>query len=165
MTVLGEDLWELSLADIAADRDMSVEKVRAALETGPKSAETMLETGLMDKLGWPEDALQSADDKVANDVTLISIMSYDAPPIKPGSPIIALVGGEGGIVTGSGGSSSPFDSGTSFGSDRIAGAIISAANDERVKAIVFRVDSGGGSPIASLLSFQWVLLQPPGDIM
>lgn len=149
MTQLGEDIWELSLADIAADRDMKIQKVRKALEIGPKSAETMLATGLMDKLGWPEDALESLDQKIEGETTLVSILNYDAPTSKPGAPIIALVGGQGGIVTGSGGSSSPFESGTSFGSDRIASAIISAADDERVKAIVFRVDSGGGSPIAS----------------
>lgn len=149
MTVLGEDIWELSLADIAADRDMTIDKVRSALESGPKSAESMLENGLMDKLGWPEDALSSVDEQIAGDTTLVSILNYNAPTAKPGAPIIALVGGEGGIVTGSGGSSSPLESGTSFGSDRIASAIISAADDERVKAVVFRVDSGGGSPIAS----------------
>ena len=149
MTKLGEDIWELSIADIAADRDMSIDDVRTALEAGPKSAETMLKTGLMDKLGWPEDALNSLEEKIAGETSLVSILNYDGPTSEPGAPIIALVGGQGGIVTGSGGSTSPFESGTSFGSDRIAGAIISAADDERVKAIVFRIDSGGGSPIAS----------------
>ena len=143
MTVLGEDIWELSLEDIAADRKMTVEEVRAALEEGPKSADKMLENGLMDKLGWPEDALASLQDSLSEDTTLMSVLSYSAPSVPNDAPIIALVGGEGGIVTGGGGN------GTSFGSDRIASAIIQAADDERVKSIVFRVNSGGGSPTAS----------------
>ena len=143
MTTLGEDIWALSLEDIAADRDMTVEEVRAALEEGPKSADTMLENGLMDKLGWPEDAFKSLDDSIANETTRVSILNYTVPEVSKNAPIVALVGGEGGIVTGNG------SSGTSFGSDRIAGAILQAANNEDVKAIVFRVNSGGGSPTAS----------------
>ena len=143
MTTLGEDIWALSLEDIAADRDMTVEEVRAALEEGPKSADKMLENGLMDKLGWPEDAFKSLDDSIANETTRVSILSYTAPEVSKNAPIVALVGGEGGIVTGNG------SSGTSFGSDRIARAILQAANNEDVKAIVFRVNSGGGSPTAS----------------
>ena len=143
MTDLGEDIWELSLEDIAADRKMTVEEVRAALEEGPKSADKMLENGLMDKLGWPEDALESLDNSISDETTLISILGYSPPSAPKDAPIVALVGGEGGIVTGGGGG------GTTFGSDRVAGAIIQAADDERVKAIVFRVNSGGGSPTAS----------------
>lgn len=149
MTVLGEDIWTISLEDIAADRDMSVDEVRSALEEGPKSADKMLENGLMDKLGWPEDALKSLDDTIAEETSLVSILGYTPPEPSKKAPVIALVGGEGAIVTGNGGSSSPFESGTSFGSDRIARAILTAADDENVKAIVFRVNSGGGSPTAS----------------
>ena len=143
MTMLGEDIWELSLEDIAADRNMTVEEVRTALEEGPKSADKMLENGLMDKLGWPEDALESLDDSIPDETTMISVLGYSPPRAPKDAPVIALIGGEGGIVTGGG------SNGTSFGSDRIAGAIIQAADDERVKAIVFRVNSGGGSPTAS----------------
>lgn len=149
MTVLGEDIWNVSLADIAADRNMTVEEVRAALEEGPKSAETMLENGLMDKLGWPEDAFKSLDDSISGETKIVSVLNYQPPGAEEGAPIVAYVGGEGGIVTGSGGSSSPLESGTTFGSDRIASAILEAADNEDVKAIVFRINSGGGSPIAS----------------
>jgi len=149
MTVLGEDIWNISLEDLAADRDMSVEEVRIAVEAGPKSADKMLENGLMDKLGLPEDALNSLKEAVGEDATNMSVLSYAPPELAKDAPIIALVGGEGAIVTGNGGSTSPFESGTSFGSDRIASAILRAADNEDVKAIVFRVNSGGGSPVAS----------------
>ena len=63
--------------------------------------------------------------------------------------MIAMVGGEGAVVTGGGGSESPFAEPQAFASDAIARAILDAADDEDVKAIVFRVDSPGGSPTAS----------------
>ena len=143
MTVLGEDIWELSLQDIAADRKMSVDEVRTALQEGPKSADKMLENGLMDKLGFPEDALSSLDESIPEETTIVSVMSYSPPQIAKDAPVIAFVGGEGTITNGSG------SNGTSFGSDRISRALIQAADDERVKAIVFRMNTGGGSATAS----------------
>ena len=143
MTLLGEDIWNLSLEDIAADRKLTVDEVRTALEEGPKSADKMLENGLMDKLGFPEDALKSIDSTVPDETTLVSILNYAAPGPDQDAPIIALIGGEGTILTGNGGGN------TSFGADRVSGAIIQAANDEQVKAIVFRMNTGGGSATAS----------------
>lgn len=143
MTVLGEDIWELSLQDIAADRKMTVEEVRSALQEGPKSADKMLENGLMDKLGFPEDALTSLDESIPEETTIVSVMGYSPPQIAKDAPVIAFVGGEGTITNGSG------SNGTSFGSDRISRALIQAADDERVKAIVFRMNTGGGSATAS----------------
>ena len=64
------------------------------------------------------------------------------------APAIAIVGGEGPIVTG-GGSGDFFSSSAEFASDTIAAALLEAGRNERVKAIVFRVDSPGGSPTAS----------------
>jgi len=147
MTALGESIWTVSLEDIAEDRKMPIETVRALLEGDPASAEAMVEAGLLNELGWPEDAKKAAEDKVGEDANFLSVSAYQPPTAKAGAPIIAVVGGEGAIITGSG-ASGPFSS-PAFGSDRVAQAILDAADNERVNAIVFRVDSPGGSPTAS----------------
>ncbi|MEO0882023.1 MAG: signal peptide peptidase SppA [Pseudomonadota bacterium] len=147
MTALAQSVWSSSLNDIAADRDMSEARLRSLLENGPVSAEQAVDTGLMDELGWPEDAQSAAKSKNGNG-NLLSIAKYQPPSVSTRAQQIAVVGGEGPIVTGGSGSS-PFGDSNGFASDTVAQAILEAGNNSRVKAVVFRVDSPGGSPDAS----------------
>jgi protease-4 len=147
---LATSLWETALADMAADRSMDVAALKALLESGPKTAEAAVEAKLADKLGWPEDAEEAALERAGKDAELIDLFTYVAPPSKARAKdgMIAIIGGEGAVVTG-GGADSPLSDAPGFASDVIARAILDAAEDEDVKAIVFRVDSPGGSPTAS----------------
>lgn len=147
---LATSLWNTALTDIAADRGMEVLALRAVLEGGPKSAEAAIEAKLVDKLGWPEDAEESALERAGENSELVDLFTYTAPASKAKAKdgMIAIVGGEGAVVTG-GGANSPFSETPGFASDVIARAILDAADNENVKAIVFRVDSPGGSPTAS----------------
>ncbi|MEM9740916.1 MAG: signal peptide peptidase SppA [Pseudomonadota bacterium] len=147
LAALAESVWSVSIDDIATDRGLQTANLRSLLEAGPIPAETAMERGLVDTLGWPEDARAAAKTR-ADDADFVSLASYDAPTGRPGAPMIAVVGGEGAIITGSGGND-PFASTVGFGSDRVARAILDAGENDRVDAIVFRVDSPGGSPTAS----------------
>ncbi|MEL6568090.1 MAG: signal peptide peptidase SppA [Pseudomonadota bacterium] len=147
LAVLAESVWSVSIADIAEDRGLQAANLRTLLESGPIPAETAQERALVDTLGWPEDARDAAKDR-ADGADFISLTAYDAPTGRPGAPMIAVVGGEGPIITGSGGND-PFASTVGFGSDRVARAILDAGENDSVEAIVFRVDSPGGSPTAS----------------
>lgn len=149
MTTLAQSLWSASLDDIAADRGLSVEEVKTALEGGPMTAEEAIERKLMDKEGYPEQAEEAAKEKAGKDAELVELASYTPPPAPSKAPVIAVVGGEGAVVTGSADSGSPFESAPAFASDTIARAILDAGDNDKVKAIVFRVDSPGGSPTAS----------------
>lgn len=151
LTGLANSLWDTALTDMAADRGMEVAALKTILESGPKPAEAALEAKLVDKLGWPEDAEEAALEKAGEGAELIDLYTYVTPPSKAKAKdgVIAIVGGEGAVVTGGGGSDSPFADAPGFASDVIARAILDAAEDEDVKAIVFRVDSPGGSPTAS----------------
>ncbi|MBK8198954.1 MAG: signal peptide peptidase SppA [Acidobacteria bacterium] len=148
---LANSIWNTALTDISADRGMEVPAMKALLEAGPKSAEEALDAKLVDKLGWPEDAEASALERAGEDAELIDVVYYEPLPTKAKTKdgVIAIVGGEGAVVTGGGGSESPFSEPAAFASDAIARAILDASEDEDVKAIVFRVDSPGGSPTAS----------------
>ena len=63
-------------------------------------------------------------------------------------PRVALIYGIGAVHRGASGYDA-FSSDQSMGSDTVAGAFRAAAEDKRVKAILFRVDSPGGSYVAS----------------
>ena len=151
---LAEDLWSFALEDIASDRADALklnQPLREALENSPYSASEALEMGLIDQLGWPEDAVRSVKERVGKpDHDLLSIIDYLPPTPSRSAPLIAVISGEGGIVTGRSGNEllSP-QSENIIASDTMARRIYDAGEDEDVDAIVFRVDSPGGSPTAS----------------
>lgn len=147
LTALAESIWSISLRDIAEDRGLEAAELRALLESGPKSAEEALELNLVDTLGWPEDA-QDAATELAEDGNLLDIAAYVPPVVKAGAPMVAIVGGEGPIITGTG-DDDLFASTNGFSSDPVAASILEAGRNDKVEAIVFRVDSPGGSPTAS----------------
>ncbi|PKP80660.1 MAG: signal peptide peptidase SppA [Alphaproteobacteria bacterium HGW-Alphaproteobacteria-18] len=151
MEALANSIWNTALADIAEDRGTTPAQLRAVLESGMKPAEAALELKLVDKLGWPEDAEEAAKERAGNDdAAMIDLAAYVSPSkFNSKAPLIAVVGGEGAIVTGGSSGGSPFSAPPAFASDVIARAILDAADDDNVKAIVFRVDSPGGSPTAS----------------
>ncbi|MEO1476685.1 MAG: signal peptide peptidase SppA [Pseudomonadota bacterium] len=147
MTALAESIWSSSLSDIATDRGLNAADLRTLLENGPLSAESVVEAGLMDKLGWPEDAELAARSKDGSG-NIISVTAYQPPSVSARAPQIAVIGGEGPITTGGSGGGA-FNDSSGFASDVIAASILQAAGNDRVKALVFRVDSPGGSPAAS----------------
>jgi len=147
MTRLAESLWVSSLEDIAEDRDLSVATLRALLEAGPMSADQAVEEKIMDKLGWPEEAMEAARDRDGKG-NLVSLAAYIPPSVSAKATQIAIIGGDGGIITGNS-TGGPFSNSAGFSSDPVAEAILAAGRKDKVKAIVFRVNSPGGSPTAS----------------
>lgn len=149
MTALAEDIWSISIEDIAEDRGFdSPQALRTLLEAGPMSAQAAVDSGLFDGLKWPEGAEEAAKEKAGSKAELVPIADYIAPLAPKNAPLIAVVGGEGAIITGPG-EQGLFGGDPIFASDRIAAAMLAAGRNDDVKAIVFRVDSPGGSAIAS----------------
>lgn len=144
-------IYEASLAAAAVGRGMEAPALRAALEAGPHAAEAARQLGLIDRIGEVE-ALKTALLEQAGDGAEIVEFSKYASAVGErtgsGTDAIAIVGGEGAIVTGQA-SADPFGGGSMIASDSTAEAIYDAIEDDAVKAIVFRVSSPGGSPDAS----------------
>ncbi|WP_345741102.1 signal peptide peptidase SppA [Brevundimonas aveniformis] len=140
-----------AVANAARDRDMDRTVLQQALEAGPAMGEAARERGLVDRLGQVEEAEQRALTRAGEGAETISFASYAARPDtrRHRGPVIAVIEAEGPIVTGTGGSASPFGDASTIYSDRTAEAIYDAIEDEDVKAIVFRVSSPGGSDVAS----------------
>lgn len=147
MTELATSVWTHSIADIAADRKTDPATMRALMEASPYLAQQAVELKLVDKLGYPEQAAAEAEKRGGG--KLVSISHY-VPAMRGGKAVIAVVGGEGDILTGDGGASDLLSIGTPvFASDRISKQLLEIAKDKSIHALVFRVDSGGGSAIAS----------------
>lgn len=147
MTELAESVWRHSITDIAADRKIDPAALRTILEASPYLAPRAVELKLVDKLGYPEEAAAEAEKRA--DGELLEIGAYSPRPQR-GKAVIAVVGGEGDIVTGRGGPTDLGSIGTPmFASDRVAAELDEIAKDKDINAVVFRVDSGGGSATAS----------------
>ncbi|HEY8571693.1 signal peptide peptidase SppA [Phenylobacterium sp.] len=134
----------------AADRKMAPDALRGALEAGPYLAEEALRLKLIDRLGQVRDAQMALIRRAGEGAQVINFDDYGAVRRERRTgPQIAVIEGEGAIVTGDGGASNPFTGGSSIYSDEVANAFYTAIRNKDVKAIVFRVNSPGGSDTAS----------------
>ncbi len=146
MNTLMNGLYDVMVANIAADRELAPQAVRAAIEATPLTGDRAVELKLIDQLGRPEEAERAALARAEN-AQIVDFEDY-VPHPHSGGRVIAVVQGEGAIVSG------PVEDGffsdeQAMNSDRIARALLDASEDENVAAIVFRVSSPGGSVVAS----------------
>ncbi|WP_017930098.1 signal peptide peptidase SppA [Robiginitomaculum antarcticum] len=143
-------LYDTVAAYTAEDRAKiaTAAQAKQIFEGAPYSAERALELGLVDELGHYHAAREAAKTRAGEKGKFMPIADYDIA-FKSGAPVIAVVGGQGAIVTGDGGAANPFSQETLIASDTMSEALTKAADDKNVKAIIIRVDSPGGSAIAS----------------
>ncbi len=151
MTAWMTSVYTSALANAAQDRKMTPAALRTAIEAGPYSSAQALQRRLIDKIGQVEEAEAEAKRRAGRNAGIMEFSDYassQGPRTGSGRNAIAIVGGEGDIMTGTGGAD-PFGGGSSIMSDDLAEALYDAIEDDSVKAIVFRVSSPGGSPEAS----------------
>ena len=142
-------LYDNAVAQIAEDRSMTPAGITQVLTASPHSAEDALEAGMVDKLGQLEEAKDYVRNKVGDDkIAFTSVEAY-GPGTTKGSNTIAFVGGQGAVLPGKSSGGSPFSPGITMGGDTVSAGFDAALKDKKVKAIVFRVSSPGGSPAAS----------------
>ncbi len=145
-------IYDTSIAAAAADRKMTPQAMKAAVEAGPWTAAEARARGLITHLGEVEQAEAEVLRRAGRGAEIVPFHEYvsaKGPREGTGSDAIAIVYAEGAIMTGTGGGGSPFGGGSNIMSDDAAEAIYDAIEDKAVKAIVLRVSSPGGSPEAS----------------
>jgi len=144
-------LYDGAVTQISEDRGLSEDSVKDILMSAPHSAEKALSAKMVDKMGHVEEAREYARKKAGGDAIKFKSVAAYGPGNSFSGETIAFIGGQGGVVTGSSSDgSNPFTGGgVTMGSDTLAKAFDDAAKNKRVKAIVFRVSSPGGSPSAS----------------
>ncbi|MAE52082.1 MAG: signal peptide peptidase SppA [Micavibrio sp.] len=162
---LVEDMTAHIVSTIASDRGITEARLMELVNQGLFTADEALEAGLIDHMNYADvmidqvKELLSSDGNGGDDVSFQSLQSYsdhvgvnifeqgDVPKEirqtrKAGG--VALIYAVGAIVTSDVGAG-----GSLAASDEIAPAILDAAADRNIKAIVVRIDSPGGSPAAS----------------
>jgi protease IV len=153
---LAASAYEQIVAGVAAARKLPEERVRELVDTAPFSAAQALEAGLVDRLGYRTDVYDALKERLgATEPKLVERYSRRRPrdladlvPQRT-KPAVAVVSVNGGIALGrSGGRGGP-GGGPGAGSDTVGAALRAAARDEHVQAVVLRVDSPGGSYVAS----------------
>ncbi len=147
MTELLDGLFRQILAGIAEGRNLDVERLRALIDTAPATAEEYITAGLADGVNSRAELLEAAGfEPAAKEVELVDYLSVDPRDLGlRNGPTIALVFGDGNVVqAGRRGLR-----GGQFSADVIASSLAEAAKRDDVRAIVFRINSPGGSPLAS----------------
>ena len=133
---------------VAEGRGLTRDAAVAAVDASPLLAAEAQDSKLIDTLGyWP--AFEEAVEARSGDAEDVSLRRYIAEGDMPHSegPKVALIYGLGPIVAVESGD--PFDEGGYFAAYTAERAILDAIDDNDVKAILLRVDSPGGSYVAS----------------
>lgn len=136
--------------DVAQGRKISEGDARAALVGGPYSGDRAIQLKLIDGLGYRDEVYAKAKGKAGTDAKMLWLNAYRGrvDGLHQKGQRVALIYGVGGIVSGRSGFD-PMDGGPSMGSETVGAAFRKAIEDKDVKAILFRVDSPGGSVVAS----------------
>ncbi len=152
VTALMQSWYDTATAGAAADRRLSPKALTAVFEASPQMADDAKKAGLVDRLGYDDDALGAAYGRAGQGAKVTSMAEFvrakDGFSEYGNGPHIALIETSGEIVEGSAGGD-PFSSQNIIASDDVARALRTAARDKSVKAILLRVDSPGGSVTAS----------------
>jgi protease-4 len=151
-----DDYYNRLVGTIAETRKKSPEDVRAIIDNAPYNAIQAREQNLIDGTKYRDELYneikQQLGYKETENLRTTSASSYkEITPESLGlnnGERIAVIFASGLITTGKS-SDGSFTGSQTIGSDTIVKAVKDAADDDSIKAIVLRVDSGGGSALAS----------------
>ncbi len=172
MEAILDDYYRQIVETISVGRKLTPEQVKGIIDTGLHTAADAKKLGLIDVVGY-EDAIESlikGDDKTA-EVKITKgygkkkidtdfsgftgmakmmnlMMGVEPTTRKSTAPKIAVINATGAIMSGAS-STDMFFGEQTMGSTTMIKAIRQARDDSTVKAVVLRVDSPGGSALAS----------------
>jgi protease IV len=156
-------MWDNVITDIARSRDLGVDFLnRHANElTTLKSAKHALDAGLIDELKYKDEIINELksmtgiedEEKGLPVMTVRNMIKVPKQRKTKGlaKDKIAVIYAQGAILPGEGDVNN-------IGADRISKAIRKARKDDKIKAIVFRINSGGGSALASEIIWREIKL-------
>jgi protease IV len=170
LTALVDDMYDQMLTTIAADRDLQIEEVRKVIDEGLLTASDAKKAGLIDRVEYFDQFREYLTEEYKAD-KLAYVVNYGKQEVDTDfsgpmgmmklfqsvlgasttgdaatGPKIALVYAVGPIMSGE---SESGLGGATMGSDTIVEALHKANDDKDVKAIVLRINSPGGSALAS----------------
>ena len=143
--------WFNQMKDgICQARQIAPDKFQAIVDAGPYLGKEAVAAKLVDAVAYRDEVYGDVKNKAGDGAELLYLDKYLSRAGRPHDhgKTIALVFGVGGVTRGLS-DYDPVQGSQTMGSDTVASAIRAAADDKDVKAILFRVDSPGGSYVAS----------------
>ncbi len=170
MNWLFSGLYDSLVGMIANSRGLDEPQVRKIIDNGPYTAEQALEAGLIDSVQHRQDFVADLKERYGQHAKFVSRYGEDEGPdldfsnlfsavmslidelsktaTKTAKPAVGIVYVVGPIMVGEE-EPSPFGGADEARSTSIRKALDEAARDPSIKAVVLRVDSPGGSALAS----------------
>lgn len=152
-------IWDEMKKEIGASRNMTPEQLNTlADELAGRTAKRALASNLIDKIGYEDEYEAGIQNALGanSDVNRVSIYEYaeyagKKSKVKKSDDKIAVIYAQGQIMYAEGDE-------TTIGQGIMTKALIEAREDDKVKAIVLRVNSPGGSALASELIWREIEL-------
>lgn len=142
--------FEQIVKGIATARGLPEDTIRKLADRGPLSGQEALAEKLIDGIAYRDEVAAKVKEQVGQAAKALKFTKYLTRAGRPHEKgdTIALIYGVGAVQRGKG-SYDPMSGSAGLGSDTVTAAFRAAIEDTEVKAILFRVDSPGGSYVAS----------------
>jgi protease-4 len=150
MTALMTSWFNQMKDGICQARQIAPDKFQAIVDAGPYLGKEAVAAKLVDAVAYRDEVYGQVKGQAGSGAELLYLDKYLQRAGRPhdSGKTIALIFGVGGVTRGRS-DYDPVQGNQNMGSDTVAGAIRAATEDKSVKAILFRVDSPGGSYVAS----------------
>ena len=157
-------IWDHLVSEMSKNRDLTDDKINQ-LADGLKVRYTKeaLAHGLIDKVSYKDEVIYNLKSKIGIDstdkITLVSLSKYKNAVVRDkDKDMAAAFNNQVAVVYASGEIRSGKSDKEVMGSETIAKAIKKARENDKVKAVVLRVNSPGGSALASDVIWREVTL-------
>jgi len=152
-----DDYYSRFLNAIAQSRNLGMDRARAVVDKGFLTSPDAYKEGLLDTMIFYNDFKNYLKKKFGKRLRFVSLSRYSKVPfpgISGKQKQIAVIYGVGTIVSGSEGQ---FGQDGLITSEGMANAIRKAAKNDKISAIILRIDSPGGSGMASEIIWREVI--------
>ena len=151
--IILDDLYEQLVGTIAKGRGWTPEDVKQRINEGPYTARQAFAAELVDRLVYEDELIDVVTELTDDHTDLVSPNEYVESRVyiqnwRVPQPKIAIIEAKGLMVTGDS-FIDPLTGTQVMGADTIVRAIQEAKDDDSIKAVVLRIDSGGGLVVAA----------------
>jgi len=150
MQRLLDTLTSQIVTDVAADRNLEANEVRKMLDTGPHTPNNAVALRMIDQVGYKDQVKDAIEKVLGKKPTFYPFDSYTQTLKSSKGEKIAIIYASGMIAKGQSAWNPLLDDAVADARE-IAKSIQEAREDDSIKAIILRVDSPGGTPVASEL--------------